>query len=66
MVRISKGQIQGNFYRDKKTNQMVLTPDDPMRPISQQNHINIKRLEEWEKLQGPVVSRLRALEENRQ
>jgi hypothetical protein len=66
VVRISKGQIQGNFYRDKKTDRMVLTPDDPMRPISQANHINIKRLEEWEKLQEPVVSRLRALEENKQ
>jgi hypothetical protein len=65
-VRIAKGQIKGNFYRDRTTKEMVLTPDDPMNPISQVNKINIKRLVEWEKLQGPVISRLRVLDENNQ
>jgi hypothetical protein len=64
-VRIAKGQIKGNFYRDKKTNEMVITPDDPMNPISQINKINIKRLSEWEKLQEPVISRLSVLDENK-
>lgn len=64
-VRIAKGQIKGNFFRDKKTNEMVLTPDDPMNPISQINKINIKRLSDWEKLQEPVISRLRVLDENK-
>lgn len=60
-LRIGKGKIRGGFYRDKKTNQMVLTPDDPMNPISLANHINIKRLSDWESLQLPVMRRLNVL-----
>lgn len=62
-VRIAKGKIKGNFWRDKTTNEMVLKPDDPMDPISLVNKINIKRLSEWDKLQSPVLKRLRALDE---
>lgn len=62
-VRISKGQIKGGFYRNKKTDEMVLTPDDPMNPISQVVHINVDRLSDWEKLQAPVIQRLRQIEQ---
>jgi hypothetical protein len=64
-VRIAKGKIIGNFFRDKKTGKMNLKPDDPRNPISLVNKINIKRLSEWDKLQSPVLKRLRALEEVR-
>ncbi len=64
-VRIAKGKIRGNYYRDHATGEMVLQPDDPMNPISLVNKINIKRLSEWEKLQTPVVVRLTAIEESR-
>lgn len=62
-VRIAKGQIRGNFYRDKESGEMVLTPDDPMNPISLVNKINIKRFSEWDKLQKLVLIRLHALEQ---
>jgi hypothetical protein len=64
-VRIAKGKIRGGFYRDKTTKEMVLQPDDPRNPISLVNKINIKRLAEWDKLQAPVLKRLRAIEEAR-
>lgn len=62
-VRVSKGRIKGGFYRDKRTNEMVLTPDDPQNPISQAVHINIDRLKDWERLQAPVIQRLRQIEQ---
>jgi hypothetical protein len=61
-VRIAKGTIIGGFYRDRQTHEMVLKPDDPMRPIKQQNKINIKRVSDWTRLQAPVIKRLQALE----
>ena len=61
-VRIAKGQIKGSYYRDKLTDKMVLKPNDKMAPISLVNKINIKRMSEWDQLQGPVVSRLQAIE----
>jgi hypothetical protein len=64
-VRIAKGKIRGGFYRDKRTNEMVLTSDDPMNPISLVNHINIKRLSEWENLQVPVMKRLKGLDSSK-
>ena len=62
-VRVSKGTIKGGFYRNKKTDEMVLTPDDPMNPISQVVHINVDRLSDWERLQAPVIQRLRQIEQ---
>jgi hypothetical protein len=62
-VRIAKGKIIGTCYRNKTTNEMVLEPNNPKDPISLVNKINIKRLSEWDKLQSPVLKRLRALEE---
>jgi hypothetical protein len=64
-VRIAKGKIKGEFYRNHSTGEMVLNPEDPMNPISLVNKINIKRLSEWEKLQVPVLTRLKAIEESR-
>ena len=60
-VRIGKGKIVGGYYRDRKTNQMVLRPDDPLNPISLPNKLNVKSVEDWNRLQVPVMVRLRAL-----
>lgn len=60
-VRIAKGAIKGNYYNDPKTGKAVPKPNDPMDPIKQQGHLNVYSLQEWESLQGPVVTRLNAL-----
>lgn len=63
-VRVGKGKIIGGYYRDRKTNEMILRPDDPMKPITLPNKLNVKRLEDWNKLQQHVVARLQALEKS--
>jgi hypothetical protein len=64
-VRIAKGQILGNWRRNKDTREMEYFPNDPMNPITLPSKINIKTLDEWNRLQTPVVGRLQVLEETK-
>jgi hypothetical protein len=64
-VRIAKGQILGNWRKNKETHEMEYFPNDPMNPISLSNKINIKTLDEWNRLQPAVVSRLQVLQETK-
>ena len=60
-VQVCKGKIIGGFRKDPGTGKMILTPTDPMNPITKANKINVKSLVEWTELQKPVVARLSAL-----
>ena len=64
-VQICKGKIIGDFRKNPETGKVVLTPNDPLNPITKVNKINIKRLEEWAELQRPVASRLKELKNAR-
>jgi hypothetical protein len=64
-VRIAKGPIKGNWRRNKATGDMEYYPDDPMNPIALVNKVNIKTLDEWNRLQGPVITRLQVLQETK-
>lgn len=60
-VQICKGKIIGDAHRDKETQELTLTPYDPLNPITKANKLNIKSLEEWINLQQPVTKRLNVL-----